>query len=939
MINKGHDGRMAFEELLGLQAVQPSSLDAVLSLPTATDPALLKIAQELEPSDPYTMYERLGGFYRLPSVKLAEGPSQRPLVGGLKPGVVLFPHQREAVDKVIAKDGNLLLSHPVGSGKTLTAIAAFEELRKRGKAERALVVTPASLRTNFLENGIKKFTNSRGAIFGNAQEAAQGTHVTTDKPDPHAQYHIVSYELFRTDPKKYIDAAKADTVIYDELHRAKNEGVLTSKAVKDARQYHRNFIGMTGSIVSNTPADIVPLVDAMTDGKHLLGSKSAFEARFVQTKENGTKVLRQPQVLRALLSPYVHHVDPETLNTSAPKKIIETVAVEMSPYQRDLYKFIKKELDPLTELRLKAGASKLNNAQLNDMFSKLIRLRQVSNSIHTMDKGITPEQSAEQTPKIKRILDDVQEHIKETPDAQVAIHTNLVHGGVDVITAGLKARGIDHAVFIGKGNAGVTEKSRQYGVKEFQEGKKKVIVLSAAGGEGLDLPNTTFMAMVDGHFNPERINQAEARGVRAGGLSHRDPDKRQVLIRRYVSVFPEKGMSRAGELASNIWLNVNPSAILNRLSAGGPALFNPFTKERTTDQWVYSVAANKGRLNRAVHESIKQGSVEIEPATHEEFEEWLLDGFIKEAGFSDKVVGAANKLLDVAAEHPMATFGLLGAAGGALLGGTPPRSAMEAKQDPNAPLRNRLGATVGGALGGVIAGAPVRGVARFLGRKVPLSVGLLNSLSYVPLGASAGLSVAALAAPPTKVPQSAVEILGKRTDYSDKALFEEYWKRFGKELEEKGVEGKLSDEEAEARFVNALRDIYTAGKNSDKGPLRTEAQKEKSRSRYLLGAALAAPIAAIGPAVSPLLIQHEMNKALGLPGVKPSAVALQSLPGLLGLLGPLAVGYRKNFIDPGVYVSSKTEARKRSKFTDAQLRDLLRGKVVEEIKTKAHVIK
>jgi len=55
--------------------------------------------------------------------------------------------------------------------------------------------------------------------------------------------------------------------------------------------------------------------------------------------------------------------------------------------------------------------------------------------------------------------------------------------------------------------------------------------------------------------------------------------------------------------------------------------------------------------------------------------------------------------------------------------------------------------------------------------------------------------------------------------------------------------------------------------------------------------------------------------------------------------GALATSYRDRFIDPGVSVSSKAQARTRSKFSDDQLRELLRGKSVDEIKVKSHVIK
>jgi hypothetical protein len=105
------NGKRAFEELCGRREATP--IDALLSHKQPCDPLLFKVACDVavRPSD---AYEALGGTYHKTPMKLASvsAPS-----GGLKEGVSLFPHQKEAVAKVLAKDGNLLLSHPVGSGK------------------------------------------------------------------------------------------------------------------------------------------------------------------------------------------------------------------------------------------------------------------------------------------------------------------------------------------------------------------------------------------------------------------------------------------------------------------------------------------------------------------------------------------------------------------------------------------------------------------------------------------------------------------------------------------------------------------------------------------------------------------------------------------------------------------------------------------------------
>lgn len=160
---------------------------------------------------------------------------------------------------------------------------------------------------------------------------------------------------------------------------------------------------------------------------------------------------------------------------------------------------------------------------------------------------------------------------------QVVVHSQLINGGVDVLTQGLKDRGLEPSVFVGKGQPGVTESSRQQGVQNYLSGKNRVIVISGAGSEGLNLNNTTMVASLDGHFNPERILQAEARGVRADSLLHRPQERRQILAKRYITAIPE-------DTAKGFIGNIKK-------------FFGLYKKPVSTDEWIHSIAKKKHELN------------------------------------------------------------------------------------------------------------------------------------------------------------------------------------------------------------------------------------------------------------------------------------------------------------------------------------------------------
>ena len=77
-------------------------------------------------------------------------------------------------------------------------------------------------------------------------------------------------------------------------------------------------------------------------------------------------------------------------------------------------------------------------------------------------------------------------------------------------------------------------------MEDFNNRDVKAIIISGAGGEGLSLNNATKVNVLDIHYNPERTNQIEARGIRSGGLAHRLPEDRNVLVNRYIATMPKK---------------------------------------------------------------------------------------------------------------------------------------------------------------------------------------------------------------------------------------------------------------------------------------------------------------------------------------------------------------------------------------------------------------
>ena len=242
-----------------------------------------------------------------------------------------------------------------------------------------------------------------------------------------------------------------------------------------------------------------------------------------------------------------------------------------------MYRGLLRENKAMKQMVRNKKLETMREDEITSAFNGLIESRKLMNSIGSVKPGVSLSESARITPKTKKLLDDLENHLKTTPDGQAVLLTNLINGGADVLEAGLKDKGIPYGKFLGKGNPDVTEESRQQDVRDYKNNKKRAMIVSGAGAEGLSLGNTTWEGMLDPHYNPERMNQMEARGVRAGGLKGRKD--RTVQINRYLATMPKKmGIFKSGL--------------------------------KTPDEVIYEISRNKDKQNQMFYDFLRKQQAE-----------------------------------------------------------------------------------------------------------------------------------------------------------------------------------------------------------------------------------------------------------------------------------------------------------------------------------------
>ena len=424
-----------------------------------------------------------------------------------------MPHQQRVLEKLKAS-GGVLAAHEVGSGKTLTSLAAKDALGLPLEA-----ITPAALVPNYGKEVQKHF-----------DEAPEDIRVR-------------SYERAVRNP----DIDPGSLVVLDEAHRARNSGTQLSRKLLPAVSNAKARLLLTGTAVYNNPADLAPLINTAA-GKNVLPTGRGFEGAYIGEKtvkpetidklrgwlmsypvtDAKKKVLKNRKDLVNKLVGYVdvHRND----GTNFPKRIDETYRVPMSDAQMQAYKFVSGDIPWDVRMKMESGLP-LNKRESRDLNAFQGAMRQASNTARPYNEKMTDEEENASAPKMQTVLKHLLEMQKANPEHRGVIYSNYLDAGVRPISRLLNEKKIPHNIFTGELN----DAERKRIVDEYNAGKVKTLLLSGAGSEGLDLKGTRSIQLLEPHWNNSRLNQVIGRGIRYKSHDHLDEKDRNVRVLKYLS--------------------------------------------------------------------------------------------------------------------------------------------------------------------------------------------------------------------------------------------------------------------------------------------------------------------------------------------------------------------------------------------------------------------
>lgn len=420
----------------------------------------------------------------------------------------LQPHQQRVVERIKRPDQpGLVVAHGLGSGKTLTSIAAQDALEMPSS-----VVVPAALQENYAKERKK--------------------HLKGKTPPAHIQsmQNVAAKQTPLQDPM----------LIVDEAHRAREAGSKTQQAL--AHNEAQKRLLLTASPFYNHPADIAPLVNVAAGQPVLPNNRQEFARRYIAEHrvdpgllgrlrgikpgiEEGLNPQRRRE-LQKILGKWVDY-HPNSAK-DFPEVTRQDVKVPMSSHQLETYDTLLNKAPPWVSYKIRRGLppSKQESKQLNAFLGAV---RQASNTTAPFQTEGIPED-----PKIQAAFGELQKALAQNDKAKAVVYSNYIQAGLEPYKQRLQQAKIPFGEFTGE----MPKSTRDDLVRQYNEGKLRALLLSSAGGEGLDLKNTRLLQILEPWWNKSKTDQIEGRAVRFKSHADLPPEDRKVHVQRFLATRP-----------------------------------------------------------------------------------------------------------------------------------------------------------------------------------------------------------------------------------------------------------------------------------------------------------------------------------------------------------------------------------------------------------------
>lgn len=420
----------------------------------------------------------------------------------------LFNYQRHGVQCGLQVGDGFLIGDVPGLGKSIQSLAIAIERKNRGEIHNCLIICPASLKYNWLDE-IHKFTKENALVIG---------HKAKNKEDREKQwiaegyfFKIVNYELVARDlycePKKadnriscFAAVLKSfDMMVCDEIQYLKHHTSIRTQACRGIQAKYR--VGLSGTPIDGKLEEIHSIFQILKPG--LFVNKTQFMARYAEYDYFGSvKGYHKVQEVRDKIAPYYIRRLKETVFKDLPPKIYTDLHVELSTKNISDYKKIIKGKSEIT--------SESSAAEL------MLRARQFLD----FPEIVGMHNSSDKYRVFKELIDSLVSENKE----KVIIFSQYTNT-INYLIKNLKADGYNDILVI---DGSVESEERQEICRKFNgDDIPYILIMSDAGATGLNLQTAKSVIHYTDNFSPAIMQQRNDR-------AHRATTKHTVNVYRFI---------------------------------------------------------------------------------------------------------------------------------------------------------------------------------------------------------------------------------------------------------------------------------------------------------------------------------------------------------------------------------------------------------------------
>lgn len=430
-----------------------------------------------------------------------------------------FHHQVRNLITFCARLPVTLLADDVGLGKTISAALVLRELMERKRVARCLVICPAILGPQWVEELGSKFNipalHAKGQELSNMLERSTVPVIVTTYQSASNRIGDIRSDQF-------------DMLILDEAHKLRNlHG--TSKAPQMAQRVRaalenrtfRYVLMLTATPIQNRVWDLYSLIDLMTVARghrNPLGNPTEFSSRYLLDRPGRRLNPHTGDEFRSILRQYVVRTRRDDANLVFPERKVKTRELQATQLESKLIEYVKEEIGHLNKLmQISVGQAMMSSPQaLARQLENMARSRSVSQRVADAVRRIADANP--QTAKLTGLISVVKKLRQERPDDWRLVVFTMRSETQNAIARVLAADGIKVGLIQGGSPHG-----NQKTVEDFRQSPPQVnvIVSTDAGAEGINLQAGNVLVNYDLPWNPMVMEQRIGRIQRLASV-HRN---------------------------------------------------------------------------------------------------------------------------------------------------------------------------------------------------------------------------------------------------------------------------------------------------------------------------------------------------------------------------------------------------------------------------------